>query len=376
MLHLIKYQFMELIRGKEVMFWALFFPIILATLFSLTLTNMSDAESFKVIDVALVESEQHSNSSFSEFIHSLDGKYVTVDLMSEEKSLVLLEEGKVKGVFYDTQVPSLSIQTNGVEQSILSSLLYSYITNEAMILQVMNEHPQQLQSLLESLQQSDSTIREVNMNNELADTSLSYFFSLIAMASLYGGFLGLQKAMLIQANLSSLAARICVAPMRRFPLVIISISSAITVQCTSLLLLLGYIHFILGISLGSNWIHILLTSFIGCILGVCIGYLIGALRITRNMTHNTKTNLVAGCTMLMCFFSGLMSFEMRYLIQQQIPLLNRINPAALIADSLESIVIFNNEQMYYENLVIMIGMSILFISISILITRRQKYDNI
>ena len=39
MLHLLKYQFLQIIRSRSIMFWALTFPLILGTLFYVSFGN-------------------------------------------------------------------------------------------------------------------------------------------------------------------------------------------------------------------------------------------------------------------------------------------------------------------------------------------------
>lgn len=39
MLHLLKYQFLQTIRSRSIMFWALAFPLILGTLFYVSFGN-------------------------------------------------------------------------------------------------------------------------------------------------------------------------------------------------------------------------------------------------------------------------------------------------------------------------------------------------
>ena len=55
MLHLVKYQFLHVVREWVVMFWALAFPIILGSLFYISFGSGDMGEDLEPIRIAIVE---------------------------------------------------------------------------------------------------------------------------------------------------------------------------------------------------------------------------------------------------------------------------------------------------------------------------------
>ena len=67
--HNYKYRIKCIVRDRQMMFWTLLFPIVLATLFNLALRNLSSAEDFSIINIAIVKDEKYKeNKEFLEVI--------------------------------------------------------------------------------------------------------------------------------------------------------------------------------------------------------------------------------------------------------------------------------------------------------------------
>lgn len=76
MLHLLKYQFLQTIRSRSIMFWALAFPLILGTLFYVSFGNTgswqeSERLTGKLVPVAIVtvDSSSANAASFLTFLN-------------------------------------------------------------------------------------------------------------------------------------------------------------------------------------------------------------------------------------------------------------------------------------------------------------------
>ena len=54
MLHLVKYRFLQIIRMRALMFWALLFPVILGTLYYFGFWKNANCPQLEMIDVAVV----------------------------------------------------------------------------------------------------------------------------------------------------------------------------------------------------------------------------------------------------------------------------------------------------------------------------------
>ena len=140
MLHLLKYQFLQTIRSRSIMFWALAFPLILGTLFYVSFGNTGLAGTgetdWEPVPVAIVTVENSSANaaSFLTFLNETDQDMIDIHSYKTEKAAKkALRREEISGIYYVKSVPSLTIASNGINQSILSSLLDSYEKNADMI---------------------------------------------------------------------------------------------------------------------------------------------------------------------------------------------------------------------------------------------------
>ena len=77
-----------------------------------------------------------------------------------------------------------------------------------------------------------------------------------------------------------------------------------------------------------------------------------------------------------CFLSGMMGITMKYIIDTNIPILNKINPASMITDGFYALYYYDTFDRYFFNVISLALFSIIMIVISYMSLRRQKYDSI
>ena len=68
--------------------------------------------------------------------------------------------------------------------------------------------------------------------------------------------------------------------------------------------------------------------------------------------------------MVCSFLAGLMNSNMKDLVEKHVPIINRINLAALISDAFYCINVYNDTARYYRNLVTLAVMSAAFVMAS------------
>lgn len=117
----------------------------------------------------------------------------------------------------------------------------------------------------------------------------------------------------------------------------------------------------------------LLISLFGSLIGVSMGLFIGSL---GKLNEGGKVGIMLAVSMSCCFLSGLMNGTMKDVVEKHAPIINRINPAALISDALYCINVYDDSYRYYRNLVTLIIMSAVLVLASFLIIRRERYDSI
>lgn len=67
---------------------------------------------------------------------------------------------------------------------------------------------------------------------------------------------------------------------------------------------------------------------------------------------------------------------MKYIIDKNIPIINKINPASMITDGFYSLYYYDTLDRYFFNIVSLLIFASIAIVISYISLRRQKYDSI
>ena len=89
-----------------------------------------------------------------------------------------------------------------------------------------------------------------------------------------------------------------------------------------------------------------------------------------------KQGMVFAVTMPMCFLSGLMIGNMRIVIEEHCPIINKLNPAALISDCYYTLATYESLDRFKTDIITLIVYTCIFILFGFLVTRRQKYASL
>ncbi len=368
-----------LVRDKQLIFWSLIFPIILATLFKLTFANISNGEVFKPIDIAVVSNQFYENDhGFRETMKHVSedghGKLFNMVKADEVKADELLKNNKISGYIYLNPEVNLVVKSSGLNQSIIKTFLDNYKESKNNILSITKANPSAgIEGILKDLHVNREYTYEVAPSGGAPNTSLSYFYSLIALACLYGGFLGLKEITDIQADLSKRAARVNMAPVHKMKMFAYGILAALLIQFAEILILLGYLSFVLRVDFGNQLPYILLLSFVGGAAGISIGTMISA---CIRKGEGIKIGILITVSLISCSLAGMYYAGTKYIIEKKAPFLAYINPATLITDGLYTLYYYNTYERYFLNVAILTVLSIIFCLITYLIIRRQKYASL
>ena len=202
---------------------------------------------------------------------------------------------------------------------------------------------------------------------------MQFFYALVAMACMYGAFIGFGVAITLQANLTSLAARRCVTPTHKLTLILSEMLSAFVLHFFNVVILLLYLRYILKLDFHGQTTEMLLISLIGSMIGVSMGVFVGSF---GKMKEGAKIGILLGISMVCSFLAGLMNAEMKYTVEQHAPFINRINPAALISDAFYCINVYNDQARYSRSLFTLLVMCAVLLAASFYMVRRERYDNI
>ena len=389
-IHNLKYSLKTLFRNKMLIFWTFAFPIILGTLFNLAFSNIADTEKFDIIDIAIVNNDDFENNEAYKTVfkqlsdESSEDRMFNTKYVSEDEAKKLLENDDIVGYMkLEGETPKVTFVKSGTNQTIFKyvveeiaqrSNMLSNIIEHEMMESVMSENintEEILQKANELTQNNDIKLK--NISNKNLDYMMIEFYTLIAMACLYGGILGMVAINQNLANMSNQGKRISISPMNKAKLLISSLLAGYVAQLVGLALLFIYTVFVLKVDYGNNVGLIILLSMVGSFTGLSMGVAVASL---VKASDNAKSGILIGITMLGCFLAGMMGVSMKYVIDKNVPIINKLNPANMITDGFYSLYYYDTLDRYYFNVASLLIFAFILIAISFFSLRRQKYDSI
>jgi ABC-2 type transport system permease protein len=366
-----------LIRDKELVFWTLLFPLFLAVFFNMAFSNLISAETFRPVGVAVVNDAQYQqNTAFRSALKSVSegsGRIFTLTETTKENADQLLNENKISGYLTVGTEIGMTVKKSDFEQSIIKSFVDRYLQTSSAAKSILTANPAAQSTLADTLKTQTEYTKDVSGGSASPNKTYNYFYTLIAMACLYGGFWGMKEVADIQANLSHRAARVNVAPVHKLKIFLSGMCASLLIQFVEVLALLAFLRFGLKIDFGPNAGLVVLTSFVGSVVGLTFGAFVGA---ATTKGEGFKTALVIGLTMLGSFLSGMMYQNMKYIVAQKAPALAYLNPANLLTDSFYALYYYSTYTRYALNMGILCAFILFFCAATYLIIRRQKYASL
>lgn len=366
----IRYRFLQMLRDRGNLFWALAFPLVLALLFNFSFKDLGE-ESWENIPTAVVV--QKENVAFASFLQGIDGKLITEQVMSEEDAIRALKDEKVTGIYYEKETPSLTVAANGVSQTVLASVLDSYLDDVAVLEKIATEHPEGLPAAIASLSSDVSYLKEETLGGKSYNDTMDYFYALIAMACFFGCFSGMKLGEECTANQSALAARRCTAPINKGKMVLTDMLVGFTIHFSLVLILLAFLNFVLDIDLSGNIGATLLVCAMGSLTGVSFGIVLGC---AGRIRKEIRIGLSISIPLLCGFLSGLMAGGMKQDVEELAPIINRINPSAVISDAFYYINIYPDASGLFRCLLTLTAISFGLAFAAFLMMRRSRYDSL
>ena len=108
-------------------------------------------------------------------------------------------------------------------------------------------------------------------------------------------------------------------------------------------------------------------------MGVCAGFFLGAI---GKISYGAKIGITMAIVMSLSFMSGLMISQMHAVFELYAPIVNKLNPAAIITDALYYLNMDATLDRYIGKLVFMVIYSVVFVFLGFLLTRRRKYASL
>lgn len=390
-IHNLKYSLKTLLKNKMLIFWTFAFPIILGTFFKLAFSNIENSEKLDIIDIAIVDNQElEDNQIYKQAFNKLseeesENRLFNTKYVSKEEAKQLLQDDKIVGYFILENDPKVIVSNSGIDETIFKCVTDEITQTTDVVIDVAKDNIQKeimngnynidyekiYRSVAELYKNQEVNIKDIS-NSNLSYTMIEYY-TLIAMACLYGGILGMVAINYNLPNMSSNGKRIAVSPTSKGKIILSSVIASYITQLIGIAILFIFTVFIFKVDYGTNLPLVILLAIVGCLAGLSIGVASASLLKTND---NVKTGVIISFTMVGCFLSGMMGITMKYIVDKNIPILNKLNPANMITDGFYSLYYYDTLDRYYFNIISLLIFSIVLIGFSILSLRRQKYDSI
>lgn len=432
----IKYEIQLNTRTKEVLIWMVLFPILLGVFYKFAFGNLG--REMRAIPVAVVENtEDRMFHMMYKKVDESTGGMLDAVYCPEEEAYEKLNNGEVAGVIIidpaDGSAPaasedtafmaeifgadwdkrtdfsdisemlknaslsgtewsaimdrmketyagetriSLKIRKNGSEQSTLKNYIESFIGMKKMARDIWNassggEENNAIESIEEIM--NGATITSVPLSKGNRDPLAMYMYNLIAMVSIFGTLAAMHISINSQANLSAIGMRRSCAGTSKSMIILPGLIGTYITHSACVMISITFLRFVLGVDFGDKLPLVYLTGICGAVMGVSLGFFVGSI---GRLSEGAKTGIMMAVNMSLCFLSGLMIDSIRAVIAMKMPIINDLNPVAVICDALYYLNMDADLSRYLWKLLSMGIFTLAFIVLGILMTRRQKYASL
>ena len=390
-IHNLKYTIQSLLKNKTLIFWTYAFSIILSTFFYMAFSNIENDEKLQVFDIAVVDNAEFRNQEiYKETLKTLseesEEKLFNIEYINIDDAEKALENSEIEGyLLFEGETPKIVVKTTGTYQTIMKFVV-DEIEQTKKVVEDLSEKEIQKELLkgngnFNTEKIVDNILDKINNEKielkDISNSNLSYmmveYYTVIAMACMYGGMIGITAINRCLANMSNKGKRIAVSPTRKSVIVLSSALGAYLVSLIGIMLLIIFLVFVLKVDFGTNFGLVILLSLVGNLAGNSLGVLIAS---CFKVSEGTKVGITISISMILSVLSGMMGVTLKYFIDKNIPIINRINPNNLITDGFYSLDYYDTLDRYWSDVVSLLIFSVICLIISFVSLRREKYDSI
>lgn len=389
-------------RNKDTLLWSLVFSLALGTLFYVAFSSIYDSGKSTTIPIACVEPEQlfsipeegvdknifkeynelfelkNKNGvlSFAEILKQFtyeDGtKMFQVKKAELNEAKKWLQKEKIDGILYvkENMELTLFVKKSGIHESILTSVVGMLRRYIVLIRETIVHSPEKFTDVLSGLKTEVSLLEQKSLSGKNKDPYVAYFYNLIAMICMMASMGGASVPITSQANLSAVGARGNLAPVQKHVYELAGFLAVFFIQTAITAIGLSYLVFVLHIHFGGNIGIIYLTAILGTLLSVSLGFFIGHIGSSSEKKYAILTAVTVGGG----FLSGLMYGGMKVLIEKHMPILNWLNPSAVMTDAFYSLNMFGVSGRYYRSMVFMGILTCVCIAGGMILARRKQFS--
>ncbi|MDO5732875.1 MAG: ABC transporter permease [Eubacteriales bacterium] len=290
-------------RDPGAAFWTTAFPIFLATLLAISVGKIPDKNQLKPISIGYEE-----NTLTSQVLKKLP--FIEAKQLVGDDHIQLIEENQLVG--YLNKAGEFEIIKDGLAQGVLAQII---------------TQTDQIRSLGANARFVRPEIKWAVPSPKQVNPLILIFINILALFSFYSYFGGIALCSMVQANLSTFGQRLSLSPISKFEMISALSLAASVVNLINNLILILYIQFVLQKPVISNPFASLAILLFANFIGLSFGILVGTI---AKVSENAKIMIGVSILMILSTLSGATYPALRIMIRTHAPILEKLNPVAVI----------------------------------------------
>ena len=389
------YYLRKTMRDKGFVFWSLAFPLLLMLCFNVTFMGPARGEvDFKPVKSSvIVESESAFSEEFQTVLTNLsDAETVKSGNMGYNHAIVELidsaskEEAEKKILDNDIQVLFLVDGENenievkvgdGANMTTLMvarSVVESFRRNYTIMKDAAMTAPDKIELVMASISENVPVMKAkttyLGDDGSSANVYMWYFYSTIVMGMFFNVTSGIHTVFDIQGNLSGAGMRTSVSPTKKSKILLSAFFARYALACVITFFELFAMNRFFDIPVGNRLFEIVVFVLIGNLFSMSLGCCFG---LFAKGDENARDNKATAFVMLSVFLSGEMIVQLPGLLEKSCPIVNQINPATIMNFAFYRLVNYPTLNGFWMNLIKISFATLVFLAVSIMKLRREKY---
>lgn len=402
-----------LVRQRDVLIWVILFPLALATLFHVMLSNID--ESYRVDPAScVVVADDNFNSERAVFFREMLDEVSApgAGQLLDVAKVATLEEGREAVLSGDAAacitvdeegLPSMqvsplaaSLTTGSIDQSVVRAVLDQYRQIYAEMKQTFLSQPSaqgmqappsegELAEFARSAGMSEAAsafmsdavrTQQVDVLRVQASSTVRYYYALMGFAALMSITVSINAVSAARANTSAVGARRQVSGVSPARQLAVAIAASFVTVFFCLLLAFAYMRFVLGVEFGGRDGLAMLALAACALMSTALGAAIGAI---PKISIPGKTGIATGITCFCALFAGLYgepSMQLADRVSQSAPWAVLVNPAAQAANAFYDLTYYDSLAPFFATLCVLAVMAAVFFVVAALLMRRQNYERL
>lgn len=393
---LFAYHLKQIIRQREALIWGFSLPVVLLLIFSMVFRPTTKEDlSLPVSRIGLIQGQE---ADFPDFMADLEAKKGVWknQKWTEETPEKNAKLPLVYGNFSTLKEARAAMNAGAIDAIVLDAKAGKYETRMArsyvlmVVQQILRSY--QTKTNMEEIAKSAVTkaptsvpavaqeqkVEALEVNPDLrkggVDQMLSFQFACIAYITFYAFSMGNHLLDNLHANQSPLGLREQISPLERRKSFVLHFGAYLVIYIGFTLVLYLLLR-LLGVEVATktNIWALLLLLFLGQCCGIVIGVVVAALLPEAKGVRQAIGILLP---LFLGFLSGMMVSGVRTSVQAAAPLLDALNPVNMVNDGLYGLYTQGVGEIYHTAMAHLAITLVLFLGITIIALRRDRYESL